>query len=154
MQRSEQLHDDWAYVRMMARRSEFPFRYVTRYAPWGGCPVSNCNKQFHAGKAQVGALNGLKEGTPTRVLEHGNRPRTELWGTAPLRARGDGVLLHIDDANKLMRQPAFHQECARPLSEQPYNRYDFITFPPAAETWRRGGESARLGPVYVQPVPI
>jgi hypothetical protein len=146
--------DEGVYVREMARRSEGPFRYVTRYAPFSGCPVSNCNKQFYAGKAQVGVLNELKQGAPTRVLDHGRRPRTELWGTAPLRLRGDGVMLHIDQSNALMRQPGFHQECARPLSEQPYNRYDYITFPNAAETWRRGGESTRLGPVYVQPVPI
>ena len=150
--RSGHLNDDSAYVMAMKKQSEFPFTYVTRFVPWNACPASNCNKQFRAGKYQVDTLNGLIENMPTRVLEHGNRPNTELWGTAPFRARGDGHLMAPDVSNVLMRQPISEQRCARPLAEKEYPRYDFIAFPNNAEWWRRGGESSRLGPVYVQPL--
>lgn len=151
---SEGLKDDWAYINMMARRSEFPFRYLTRYTALGSCPVSNCNKQFHTGPSQVGTHTSLRGSLPTRVLDQGKRQNTELWGTAPYKSRGDGELHFANTSNQLMRQPHFWQECARPLSELPYNRYDYIAFPNRAEYWRRGGEATRLGPIYVQPVPM
>lgn len=148
------LNDDRAYVNMMGRRSEFPFRYLTSYTAMGSCPVSNCNKQFHTGPVQVGTLNTMTDSVPTRVWSHGDRPSTELFGTAPYRGRGDGELLSPDVSNRLARQPAYWKECTRPLSEQPWNRYDYIAFPNRAEWWRRGGESSRLGPIYIQPVPM
>lgn len=151
---SEGLSDDWEYVRMMARRSEFPFKYVTRYQALGTCPVSNCNKQFHSGPAQVDTLNTLVDAIPTRVEEHGNRPNTQLFGTAPFKARGDGQLQQPDVSNKLMRQPVYWKECTRPLSEIPYNRYDYVAFPNRTEWWHRGGESTRVGPQYTQIVPM
>ena len=147
------LAEDMAYINMMARRSEFPFRYVTRFQALGTCPVSNCNKQFHSGPAQVDTLNGLVDGSiPTRIWEHGNRPNTELFGTAPFRARGDGQLKYADVSNKLMREPQYWQECARPLSEVPYNRYDYVAFPNRAEWWQRGGVPTRCAPQYVEAV--
>ena len=151
--RSGHLNDDWAYVQAMKKQSEFPYQYVTRFVPWNACPISQCNKQLRPGSFQVDKLNDLVEQSlPTRVLEHGNRPNTELWGTAPFRARGDGHLLMPDVSNLLMRLPVSEQRCARPLSEQEYPRYDYIAFPNNAEWWRRGGESARMGPIYVQPM--
>ena len=151
---SASLNDDGAYVRMMGRRSEFPFRYLTSFTALGTCTIDNCNKQFHSGPAQVGALNSLVDSVPTRIWAHGDKPSTELFGTAPFRARGDGQRLAPDVSNQLMRQPAYWQECARPLSEMAWDRYDYIAFPNRAEWWSRGGESSRLGPIYVQPVPM
>ena len=149
--RSGHLNDDWAYVQAMASQSEFPYKYLTRFSPWNACPISNCNKQFNAGPYQVGTLNSLIDAMPTRVLEHGNRPNTELFGTAPFRARGDGQLMAPDASNALMRLPISEQRCARPLAEREYPRFDYINFPNQAEWWRRGGESSRMGPIYVQP---
>lgn len=154
MLRSGHLNDDAAYVRAMASQSQFPFEYHTKYSPWNACPVSNCNKQFRTGPYQVDTLNSLIDATPTRVLEHGNRPNTELFGTAPFRARGDGHLFAPDASNALMRNPVTEQVCARQVSEREYPRYDYIAFPNQAEWWRRGGESSRLGPIYVQPVAL
>lgn len=152
MLRSGHLNDDAAYVQAMASQSQFPYWYRTRFAPWNGCPISNCNKQFRTGPFQVDKLNDLVEAAPVRVLEHGNRPNTEMFGTAPFRARGDGHLMAPEASNELMRKPVGQQRCARPLSEIDYNRFEFVAFPNNAEWWRRGGESARVGPVYVQPV--
>lgn len=150
--RSGHLNDDWAYVRAMQSQSEYPYRYLTRFTPWNACPTSQCNKQLRPGTFQVDNLNALTGVGPTRVYEHGNRPNTELWGTSPFRARGDGQLLAPDASNQLMRLPISEQRCARPLSEREQPRFDYIAFPNNAEWWRRGGESSRLGPVYVQPV--
>ena len=86
------------------------------------------------------------------MLEQGSSINTELWGTSPFRARGDGHLLAPDVSNQLMRLPISEQRCARPLSERELPRFDYIAFPNNAEWWRRGGESARMGPVYVQPL--
>ena len=158
--RSGHLNDDWAYVRAMATQSEFPFNYTMRFAPYNECPVTQgrmlknqCDKQLRAGPQQVDTLNTLVDNLPTRVLEHGNLINTELWGTAPFRARGDGHLLAPNASNQLMRMPITEQRCARPLSELsiPWN-FGYIAFPNNAEWWRRGGESARLSPIYVQPV--
>lgn len=150
--RSGHLNDDWAYVEAMKVQSEFPFQYLTRFAPPNECPISQCNKQFRSGPEQVDVLNVLVETLPTRVLEQGSRPNTELFGTAPFRARGDGQLLAPDVSNKLMRQPVSQQRCARPLAETEAPRYDYISFPNNAEWWRRGGESSRMGPIYLQPL--
>lgn len=150
--RSGHLNDDKAYVLAMQSQSEFPYKYTTRFVPWNACPVSQCNKQFRPGSQQVQTLNALVDNMPTRILEQGSRPNTELWGTAPFRARGDGHLLMPDVSNALMRMPITEQRCARPLSEIDDPRFDFNRFPNNAEWWRRGGESSRLGPIYVQPV--
>lgn len=155
MIRSGHLNDDMAYVQAMASQSAFPYKYVTRFnakAVPNRCPVSQCNKQFRPGDDQVDRLNDLVENMPTRVLEQGNRINTELWGTAPFRARGDGQLLAPDASNVLMRMPISEQRCARPLSEIEVPRYDYIAFPNQSEWWKRGGVSSRLGPIYVQPV--
>lgn len=152
MLRSGHLNDDAAYVRAMATQSQFPYAYRTAYAPWAGCPISNCNKQFRTGPTHIDAWNSLVEGMPVRVLEQGNRPNTELFGTAPFRARGDGHLMAPNDSNTLMRMPITEQRCARPIAEREYPRFDYVGFPNQAEWWRRGGESSRMGPVYVQPV--
>jgi hypothetical protein len=152
MIRSGHLNDDSAYVQAMKAQSEFPFQYVTRFAPWNACPTSQCNKQLRAGPLQVDTLNTLVVGAPIRVLERGQRPNTELWGTSPFRARGDGHLLTPDVSNQLMRLPISEQRCGRPLAETEYPRFEHIIFPNNAEWWRRGGESSRLGPIYVQPL--
>lgn len=152
--RSGHLNDDWAYVQAMTQQSKFPFEYHTRFAPVNACPISQCNKQLRAGPQQVDTLNTLVENLPTRVLEQGNRINTELFGTAPFRARGDGHLLSPDVSNRLMRQPVGQQRCARPLAETEYPRFEYIAFPNNAEWWRRGGESSRMGPIYVQPLAI
>lgn len=150
--KSAHLQDDWTYVRAMESQSQFPFKYITRFSPWNGCPITNCNKQFRAGPYQVDTLNRLISNEPTRILEQGNRINTELFGTAPFRARGDGHLLMPDVSNALMRNGLTHQRCARPLSEKDWDRFEFNAIPNSAEWWRRGGESSRLGPIYVQPV--
>lgn len=149
--RSGHLNDDWAYVRSMEKQSVFPFKYRTRFSPWNACPITNCNKQFRAGPYQVDTLNVLIDNAPTRVLEHGNRINTPLFGTAPFRARGDGHLMTPEASNTLMRSSIGQQRCGRPLSEQVVDRFDYIGLPNQAEWWRRGGESSRLGPIYVQP---
>lgn len=146
------LNDDQAYVRAMTNMSQFPYKYHTRFSPWNACPITNCNKQFRTGPFQVDTLNDLIDNVPTRVLEHGKRINTELFGTAPFRARGDGHLFAPDASNMLMRNPVTEQRCGRPLSEKDTPRFDYIAFPNQAEWWRRGGESSRLGPIYVQPV--
>lgn len=148
--RSGHLNDDVAYVQAMTAQSTFPYKYTTTFTPFNACPISQCNKQFRPGDNQVDVYNALVEGAPIRVLEHGNRPNTELWGTAPFRARGDGHLLAPDASNVLMRLPISEQRCARPLAEKEYPRWDYIGFGNSAEWWKRGGESSRLGPIYVQ----
>lgn len=150
--RSGHLNDDWAYVQAMQSQSEFPYAYATRFVPLNACPTSQCNKQFRPGTQQVDALNSLVENLPTRIVEHGNRINTELWGTSPFRARGDGHLMAPDVSNALTRLPVTEQRCARPLSEMEVPRFEYNVFPNNAEWWRRGGESSRLGPIYVQPV--
>lgn len=150
--RSGHLNDDVAYVQAMAAQSTFPYKYTTAFAPYNACPISQCNKQFRPGDNQVDTWNALIGAAPVRVLEHGNRPNTELWGTAPFRARGDGHLLAPDASNVLMRLPISEQRCARPLAEKEYPRFDYQFFPTNCEYWRRGGESSRLGPIYVAPV--
>jgi hypothetical protein len=152
MLRSGHLNDDWGYVKTMENQSMFPYRYLTRFAPWQGCPISNCNKQFRTGPMQINTWNTLAESMPTRILEKGSRINTELFGTAPFRARGDGHLFAPDVSNALMRNSETSVRCARPLAETELPRFDYIAFPNQAEWWRRGGESSRLGPVYVQPV--
>lgn len=150
--RSGHLNDDGAYVRAMKMQSEFPYKYHTRFTPWNACPISQCNKQLRPSRHQVDTLNRLIDNMPTRVLEHGNRINTELWGTSPFRARGDGHLQMPDVSNQLMRLPISEQRCARPLAEKEWPRWQFQVMPNQAEWWRRGGESSRLGPIYVQPM--
>jgi hypothetical protein len=152
MLRSGHLNDDYAYVRTMAKQSEFPFRYHTRFGPWAPCPISNCNKQFHAGPREVDTLNVLADSVSTRVVMQGMRPQTELFGTAPFRARGDGQLLAPDASNAVMRSPVTEHRCGRPISELETNRFEYMGMPNQAEWWQRGGVSCRQGPIYVQPM--
>lgn len=114
------------------------------------CPVSECNTQFMAGGRQADVLSSLLNSNPTRVYTRG-RPSTQLFGTAPLKRMGDGVLYNVDASNELRNGYGIPLRCVRPETEQLWDRMDFIDVPPVAESWRRGGISTRFVPVSTEP---
>ena len=143
------LRSDAGYLQYMTSRSMFPFQYVTTFAP-PGCPADNCNKQFMPGSKQVAALNDILTTTGTRIVDR-TKTSTELFGTAPYKGRGDGVLKYTDVSNSLLDMGT-SVRCSRPLTEMQWDRFDYINVKPNVEVkGPRGGVTTRVGPIFVMP---
>ena len=116
------------------------------------CPVSECNTSFYPGGRQADVLSFLYGSNPTRVYTRG-RPSTSLYGTAPLKRQGDGVLYAVDVSNQLRDGLGVPLRCVRPETEfdwSPY-RLDYIDVENNVEGWRRGGITTRFQPTPTLP---
>lgn len=150
---SAKLLDDASYISIQAAQSQFPYQYLTLLKPnprdigkaytepctgfTGGC------RQFAPPSTIVDTFNSLLPG----ITRPSPRPQTELFGTAPYKARGDGTLTHPQVHSDL--HDGFNPHCARALGEVDYDRFSCISAPNAAESGPRGGVSTRFGAVYV-----
>jgi hypothetical protein len=114
------------------------------------CPISECNTQFMAGARQADVLSALYNSNPTRVYTRG-RPSTQIYGTAPLKREGDGILYAVDVSNDLRNGYGIPMRCVRPETEELWDRMSFIDMPNVAESWRRGGITTRFVPVSTAP---
>ena len=114
------------------------------------CPISECNTSFHPGGRQADVLSALWNSNPTRMYTRG-RPSTSLYGTAPLKRMGDGILYDVDTSNHLRNGDGIPLRCVRPEQEITWDRMDYIDVANNVESWRRGGLSTRFLPVSVQP---
>ena len=158
MQRSAKLVDDATYMTAQATLSQKPYEYYTAYPPVlplktfprsctpyaGGC------KQGRESADTVTDFNALFMSNNTRPNP---RPNTELFGTAPFKARGDG-LLKAPDVFSALRGSGFNPHCPKTLAEVDYDRYECIAAPLVVEDERltgpRGGAHTRVGPAYYQ----
>ena len=156
MQRSAKLVDDQAYITAHARLSQKPFEYHTAYPPslpvakYGEVctPYAGGCRQGRVTAEVVDSFNSLYVGTATRPNA---RPNTELFGTAPYKARGEGIL-RAPDVHSQLTSSGFNPHCAKHLSEVDWDRYECINAPLVVEDERvtgpRGGASTRVGPAY------
>ena len=158
MQRSAKLVDDQTYITAHAALSQQPFQYYTAYPPV--LPVATFSRTCtYAGGCKQGRVTGdtvedfntLVVGTGTRIPNPRPTTNTQLFGTAPFKARGDGLLKAPDTYSTLV-STGFNPHCARPLSETDFDRFECIAAPLAVEDERltgpRGGSHTRVGPGY------
>jgi len=156
MQRSAKLVDDQTYISAAATLSQKPYEYHTAYPPVLGVqefpractPYAGGCRQGRVAGDTVDTFNKLYMGNATRPNP---RPNTELFGVAPFRGRGDGMLRTPDVYSSLISS-GFNPHCAKSLSEVDYDRFECIAAPLAVEDERitgpRGGASTRVGPEY------
>ncbi len=137
----------------LTRMSTGPYKYqvAPRVIKEPECPISECNTQFNPGGRQADVLSFLLNSDPTRVYTRG-RPSTQLYGTAPCKRMGDGVLYAVDASNALRDGYGVPMRCTRPEEDVPWDRFDYLDVPTAVEDWVRGGISTRFQPVPVSPV--
>ena len=156
MQRSAKLIDDKAYLTAAENLSRAPGEYIMAYPPHlhpsqfgdvcapyvGGC------KQKHVTSDVIDQYNNLYVSNSTRPNE---KPQTEIYGVAPFKARGDGILMHPERLSELQTS-GFNPHCASTLSEVNYDRFQCIDPILAVEEERefgpRGGAHTRVGPRY------
>lgn len=156
MQKSAKLIDDAAFISAHAAMSQKPFEYYTAFPP--ALPVKTfpractsyaggCKQKYVTGEI-IEESNRLYAPPPTRPNP---RPNTELFGTAPFKARGDGLLRHTDVYSSLVSS-GFNPHCSKTLSEVDYDRFECINAPLQVEneelTGFRGGAPTRVGPAY------
>ena len=163
MQRSAKLVDDATYITAHETLSKKPFEYYTAFPPVlhvktfhrqctpyaGGC------KQNYVTSENVEEYNQLLNSGSTSTLNRvpNSRPstNTELFGTAPYKALGDGLLRAPDVYSKLVGS-GFNPHCAKTLGEKDYDRFECMAAPLAVEDERvtgpRGGAGTRVGPAY------
>jgi hypothetical protein len=157
MQRSAKLVDDQTYITAQAKLSQFPGDYYMGFAPTlppndfpKHCtPYSAGCKQQHVTGDTIDTDTSLTVSKWNRVPNSRATVRTQLFGTAPYRALGDGMLNHPDTYSALWTS-GFNPHCARPLTEIDFDRFECINAPLAVEDERvsgpRGGVHTRVGP--------
>ena len=120
-------------------------QYASVCTPYAG----GCKTQGVTGDV-VDTSNGLYYSVATRPNK---RPSTELFGTAPYKAQGDGMLKNPDTFSKL-RYSGYNPHCARVLGELNFDRFDCVNAPLAVEDEQRmgprGGAGTRVGPGYYE----
>ena len=149
--------DDQMYMTAHATLSQAPFQYYTAYPPAlpvqafprqctpyaGGC------KQGHVTTDTIDDFNALYISKATRIPNPRPSTNTQLFGTAPYKARGDGIL-KATDTHSAMISSGFNPHCAKNLSERDYDRFECMTAPLMVEDERitgpRGGMQTRVGP--------
>lgn len=153
--RQTMLHTDPAYARLLEAQSMWPTSYVFATTWPAGCdlPIEGRTAQY-VGPNQVGAYNALLP-RHERVRERAsqNRPRTELYGTAPYMIRR-GQAAQVDDWTKLRHSNWVSAAGSRQAtSEATYDILDFVSVPPQllALPETRLGKLTRVGPEYMQP---
>jgi hypothetical protein len=149
------LRADAGYLAYQTSRSVAPFRYHTSMQFEAGCPVTPCH--FNPGRKNVNVLNDVWTSKSTRIMDR-SKTQTELFGTAPLRALGDGIRAYAETSNDLERRGWASIRCARPLTELSWLPYtlDYQFVDNAVETWHsrlhpRAGQGTRVGPVFALP---
>ena len=152
---SVQLTDDVPYLVAKARESAFPGMYATYISPGTCGPRARSMqcRQFNVGGRQIDAYNKLVNGYPTRVISHGIKPHTELWGGG-FKARGDGELIHADVAGALRLNGIDDRSCCRQSSEVvnvAWTPWEYLNAQTQVEPWGtfRAGINTRMPPVYV-----
>lgn len=145
------LRNDWQCMSDMVRQSVGPYNYqVNSVIKERTCPISECNTSFHMGAKQADVFSALRNSNPTRVYTRG-RVSTSLYGTAPLKRMGDGIMYNVDGSTQLRDGFGIPLRCVRPETEKLWDRMDYIDVPTAVEANRRGGESTRFVPVWTAP---
>ncbi len=161
MQRSAKLIDDATYITAHETLSRKPYDYYTAFPP--ALPVKTFHKtctpyaggckQKHVTGENVDDFNQLwnVSGPLNRIPNSRPTTNTELFGTAPFKARGDG-LLRTPDVYSSLVATGFNPHCAKTLGERDYDRFECMAAPLAVENERltgpRGGAGTRVGPAY------
>lgn len=146
------LRNDFDCHSDMVRMSTGAFRYHVnpQVIKERVCPISECNTSFHPGARQADVLSAMWNSNPTRMYTRG-RPSTSLYGTAPLKRMGDGIMYNVDASTELRNGDGIPLRCVRPEQEITWDRMDYIDVDNAVESWRRGGITTRYLPVHVAP---
>lgn len=150
MQRSAKLIDDATFVTAQAKQSAFPGDYHLGMPPHELFRPS-CTAFSGGCRSFPTAESGRTFPSWTRPNE---RPETELFGVAPLKARGDGTRTKegVDVSSTLRWGEAFRVEsCSRRLTELDYDRWECIGAPLQVEKGVRGGMPTRMGMQYFSP---
>lgn len=152
------LRADAGYLAYQTSRSMAPFEYYTSLQYEAPCPVTDCH--FNPGARNVNVLNDVWTQRATRIMDR-SKTSTELFGTAPLKALGDGMRMYTETSNDLQRRGWASIRCSRPLTELDWSPYylDYQFVPNAVETWHnrnhpRAGQGTRVGPVFALPQQI
>ena len=122
-------------------------------------PYFWCERQRHVGSSYVRGETELWPGQ-SRMADIGYRRgypqrETDLYGTAPYRARGDGVLRNVDASNSLQRM--FHNQnlCCKRVTEQDWSslRLSYQDVPNRTESYQRAGNPTRGSPAVMNVLP-
>lgn len=151
------LRSDLTYLRLLEAQSMWPTRYLMgRTVPCcSGGPVLGLNAPLGVGARQVDTYNKLlPSNMRVEMRAAQNRLHTQLFGTSPYMALGDGILRNVDTSTALLAGNWVPNENGKQMAEANYNRFDYITLPRAlrdlpVET--RYGMFTRMGPEYAQP---
>lgn len=154
--RDTTLRADKAYIDLMEAESTWAFKYVftntnpvdpRRDAMWADVPG--------VAPAAIPVFNRLlPENYRMKHRASQNRPRTELFGTAPYRGLGRGVLDHVDVSTQLQQGNWVPEKGSRILTEIELNRREFVTIPADLRELpfeSRYGAMTRAAPAYMQP---
>lgn len=151
------LRADRDYISLLEAESTWAFKYqFTRPNPaWPrSFPIQGLNLP-RPGPGQMDAYNSLLPvHYRTQVRASQNRPKTELFGTAPYTALGRGVMHHVDVSSMLMQANPVNERGSRVLVEREWDTRSFITVPRELRDLPvdlRVGQTTRVGPAYMQP---
>lgn len=150
------LKTDRDYTALLDAQSKWPNTYVMAMPQAVGKSGQAIDGRatVHVGASQVDTYNRLLPDFVTvRNRKSQNKPQTELFGTAPLVARGRGHLHDIDASNSFWFG-AKHTHVNAPrrqdIAEREIDRFQFIDEKPSA-TDLRLGQLTRVAPKYLRP---
>lgn len=162
---SATLKGDPACTRDEALRSQWPGAYVlsTNQGSEPCTPPANpffwCQRQRHVGDGIVPSETSLWP-IESRLGDMGYRrgypPReSDMYGTAPYRALGDGVLRNVDASNALERHGFNQQFCTKLSMEMDWGPLylDYQDVPNRTESYTRGGNPTRGSPDEMTIIP-
>ena len=150
------LMDDKAFISAQQKVSQFAGDYyLSAHRP--SCVTPRCiqkefcewpgglNRVIHVNSESVQQYND-NLAQPTRPNE---MPSTELFGTAPYKLTGIGVLRYTETSNNLVRNMGSQSSKCVPRDQKSWARWECIDLPPVPlEQCPRGGVSSRTQPIY------
>ena len=143
------LRDDSGYVDYWNRRSQAPLQYFMGFQ--AGKPPADIQGKpvVGAGSDRVGVDRAFRY-TRVETMPAEHRLETPLYGTAPFRATGDGVLVHTDVSTRLQIGDRMGARGREQLAEVnlEHLRRQFVGAVPRVEDAMRAGANTRAPPVY------
>lgn len=141
----------------MAMQTQPDATWQYQYVTGGPRPMDVRRPIFGAPCVGAGAVAAvynevaIPTATRTRRLKSQDHVSTEMFGTAPYLGRGDGIMLHVDVANRLRDGvPTLRGDRSdRRWAEMPLDRWDFVNQTPAVQSIAEQlGAQSRLVPIY------
>ena len=118
-----------------------------------------CQRQRHVGDGSVEPENAMWA-SHSRQTDMGSRrgfpkSETDMYGTAPYRAYGDGVIRNVDASNALMRMQHNQHLCAKRVTELDWGALflDYQDQPNRTEGYQRAGQPTRGSAQYMGIIP-